>query len=104
MKLLQQLKNSVLLEDDDFFRFYVPKDIYGRGDEDEIRMYHIPYSLPFDLYIENNGQEIQKRLYQHGIHKIEDILSRRVAVKKLLGKEVSLEELIRRIKGEEING
>jgi hypothetical protein len=104
MKLLRQLTNSVLLEDNNCFRFYVAKDIYERGDEDEIRMFHVPYSLPFDLYIGEDGQEIQKRLYQHGIHRLEDVLSQRVAVKRLLGKRVSLEELIRRIKGEEING
>lgn len=101
MKIVRTFPNSVLLEDENCFRFFVNNKIFKSGDEERIREYGVPYSLPFDLLIEDEDSErIQIGLYRSGIHKLEDILNNRKIVRKIIGDKLSVEELIEKIKGE----
>lgn len=97
--VLKKLPSSVLLEDEIHYRFYVQKDIFAREDEEEIRANGIPYSLPFDLLLEDSVDE-HIRLYALGIHTLSDVLNNRQKVRSILGNKNSVEILIEKIKGE----
>lgn len=102
MIILKRFPNSVLLQDEDNYRFFVDKDIFVEGDIEKIRQYGIPYSLPFSLWV---TEEQEKALYALGIHKLQDILDNRKKANSVLRNgEISAEDLIEIIKGESING
>ena len=102
MKLIKGYKNSVLLEDKNYFRFIVDKKLYEEfKDQDETLLENgIPYSLPFDLFILDGTKE-QNELYKAGIHRLEDILQNRKTVTRILrNNKLSTEDLIEKIKGD----
>lgn len=98
MILIQSLRSSVLLEDETGYRFYVDKNVYRTGDEESIRRYAMPYSLPFNLI---TGLEIENKLYKVGVHTLNDILNnRRVVLGVLRNTELTVEHFIELVKGE----
>jgi hypothetical protein len=102
MKLIVKTRNSVLLEDETGYRFYVEKRVYETGDAELIRHFAIPYSLPFDFI---TGIEIESELYKVGVHTLEDILNNRRSVLKVMkNTDVTVEQLIELVKGDNSNG
>lgn len=96
MKLVQKLRNSVLLEDETGYRFYVEKERYETGTD--IELYSIPYSLPFDFI---TGLKIEQKLYKAGVHVLDDILNNRRTVLNIMRTTgMTVEHFIELVKGE----
>lgn len=97
MRLVRKLRDSVLLEDETGYRFYVEKKRYEAGED--IRLYSIPYSLPFDLITGLVG--IERELYRAGVHVLRDILNNRRTVLNIMkSTDMTVEHLIELVKGE----
>ena len=102
MKLITKNRKSVLLEDEDGYRFSVPKEIYETEDEAEILENSIPYSLMFDEIIGEfiDLEAIKNELYSQGIHTLDDVLKNRKKVNDLLRKNISADRIIKTVKGD----
>lgn len=100
MRLVKQTKTEVLLELENNALVLITPEVYKSGNEQNILLNSVPYSLPFDLFLKYNAENIMLRLYQNGIHTLRDILNNRKLVKRILTDNNSVEELIDSIKGE----
>lgn len=102
MRKVKELKNSVLVEDESSgYMFYVPTEVYEAGDESVFIDNGIPYSLSFDLIIQQtvDAMKVQRHLYRMGIHTLEDVLANRKKVNDVLKQYISTDVLINAIKG-----
>lgn len=102
MKVIKKSKKTVLLEDDNGYRFYVPSEVYGKEDVEDSEMLDsaIPYSLSFDLILDEllDFTAIQEDLYKVGVHTQDDILSNRKKVNDVFRRYLSADRVISVVK------
>lgn len=99
MKVISVKKNNVMVQKDSGEIVFVLPELY-LSDINKAMAYAVPYSLPFDLFLDYDGQNVCQQLYTNGIHTLRDVLDNRRTVKRVLGDKNSVESLIERIKGE----
>lgn len=103
MEIIKKLKKTILLEQSNGYRFYVPKEVYDDEDmtEKDYLDNAIPYSLSFDLILKEvvDFDAIQEQMYAQEIHTLYDVLNNRKKVNSIIKKTINADVIIRNVKG-----